>query len=331
MICKRCVLSDKFPRISFDENGVCNYCRTAKKPDKQTALKEKLEKQFRELISEYKGKSSYDCLVAFSGGKDSTYTLHLLKNEYHLNILAFSFDNWFQSKMAQQNIRNVVKHLNLDHITVLPSFETFKKIVHTAITSHDLYSAKALERASSICTTCLSLIRFTGFKIAIEKNIPFLIFGLSPGQAPTITSIFKTNAGMIRKMQNAIFKTLHSQIGDSINPYFLEDTHFEKADSFPISINPLSFCDYSEEAIASITKKLQWIKPDDTDPNSTNCLLNALANHVHIENFGYNPYAIEIAELVRIGYMSREEGIKRLAEPPSEDQITMVKKALTIP
>jgi len=330
MICQKCVLTDKFPRISFDENGVCNFCRSSKKADDQTDLKKKYEEKFKALISEYKGKGTYDCLVAFSGGKDSTYTLHLLKNNYHLNILSFSFDNWFQSKRAAQNIRNVVQHLNLDHITILPSFDTFKKILHTAISSHDLYSAKSLERASAICTTCLSLIRFIGFKIAVEKNIPFLIFGLSPGQAPIATSVFKTNAGMIKNMQKLTFKILHSKIGDSIKPYFLEDKHFEKSDSFPISINPLAFSEYNEEVILSIANNMGWIKPDDTDPNSTNCLLNAFANQVHIEKFGYNPYAIEIAELVRIGYMSREDGIKRLEEPPSQDQVAMIKKILTI-
>ncbi len=126
MICRNCVLSDKFPRISFDENGVCNFCRSSKKADDQIDLKKKYEDKFKALISEYKGKGTYDCLIAFSGGKDSTYTLHLLKNVYHLNILAFSFDNWFQSETARQNIRLVLKNVNIDHLTVTPAFETIK-------------------------------------------------------------------------------------------------------------------------------------------------------------------------------------------------------------
>ena len=328
-ICQKCVLDDKFPRINFDSKGICNYCRSSKKADVQKALKKKYENRLIELISQNRGKSNYDCLVAFSGGKDSTYTLHLIKNKYKLNILAFSFDNWFQSKGAYNNICNVIKKLDIDHLIVMPKFETFKKIMHTAI-SHELYSPKTLERASTVCTTCLALIRFTGFKIAIEKNIPFVVFGLSPGQAPVVTSVFKTSSEMIRKMQNAIFKPLFNHLGNIINPYFLNESHFNKKNSFPYSINPLAFSDYNEDEMISIVQNFGWIKPDDTDANSTNCLLNAFANQLHIEKYGYNPYAFEISELVRNGSLSREEGIKRLKEPPSQEQIDRVKKKLRL-
>ena len=67
-ICNNCILPETFPGIRFDENGVCNFCR------------------------EFKGKGSYDCLMAYSGGKDSTYTLWILKKKYDLRILALTFD-----------------------------------------------------------------------------------------------------------------------------------------------------------------------------------------------------------------------------------------------
>lgn len=314
-ICEKCVLNEKFPRISFDSNGICNYCRSKKKQKTHEEQKRKYEDKFIKLISDLKGKSGYDCLVAFSGGKDSTYTLHLIKNEYNLSPLAYSFDNWFQSEKAQKNIRRVILHLNVDHINILPNFDSFKKIMNAAI-SHDLYSPKTLERASTICTTCLSLIRFIGFRIAIEKKIPFVVFGLSPGQAPVITSVFKTNTNIIRKMQDAIYYPLHHDLGDLINPYFLEERHFKQDLDFPYSINPLAFSDYNEELMIKTVEKYGWEKPDDTDANSTNCLLNAYANQLHVEKFGYNPYSSEIAELVRTGSMTREEGLYRLNAPP---------------
>ncbi len=326
-ICKNCVLDENFPRITFNEAGVCNFCQNAKNIKIQKVQKEKFEKRFLELAAKYKGKSGYDCLVAFSGGKDSSYTLHLIKNKYQLNPLAFSFDNWFQSERALKNIREVIRHLNVDHMTVLPNFETFRRIMKVAI-SNDLYSPKTLERASTICTTCLSLIRFIGLKIAIEKNIPFLVFGLSPGQAPTVTSVFKTNPDMIRKIQDAIYKPLHDHLGDIINPYFLEDKHFDNKENFPYSINPLAYSDYDEAQLLETVKTFGWVKPDDTDANSTNCLLNALANQIHLDSLGYNPYASELAELVRIGAISRDEGLERLSAPFNEDQISAVKEKL---
>jgi tRNA(Ile)-lysidine synthase TilS/MesJ len=328
-VCKKCVLNERFPGIRFNEDGICNFCCSARSADNQRAAKEKYEARFRQLVQEHKGKGSYDCLVAYSGGKDSTYTLHLLRERYDLRILAYSFDNWFQSERARRNIRAVLSHINVDHVTVTPSFESMKRIVVASV-SGDMYSAKALVRASSICTSCISLVRFVGFRMAIDQEIPFLIFGMSPGQAPLATAVVKTNPRMIETMQDALLRPLSDRLGDIVKPYFLEPRHFDKAEAFPYSINPLAFTDYDEAVIFETAYRYGWQKPDDTDANSTNCLLNAFANQVHVEKFGVNPYACEIAELVRLGCMTREEGLARLAEPFPAEQIADVKARLGI-
>lgn len=328
-VCKKCVLNERFPGIRFNEDGICNFCCSARSADNQHSARQKYETKFRQLIQEHKGEGSYDCLVAYSGGKDSTYTLHLLRERYDLRLLAYSFDNWFQSDRARRNIRAVLSRMNVDHVTVTPSFESVRRIVVASI-SGDIHSAKALARASSICTSCISLVRFVGFRLAIDMEIPFLIFGMSPGQAPLGTAVVKTNPQMIGTMQEALLRPLSDRLGDIVKPYFLEQRHFDKAGAFPYSINPLAFTDYDEAVIFETARKYGWQKPDDTDANSTNCLLNAFANQVHIEQFGVNPYASEIAELVRIGCMRREEGLARLAEPFPAGQIADVKAKLGI-
>jgi len=328
-ICKKCVLNERFMGIRFNEDGICNFCSSAKSVDNQRAVRRKYEAKFEKLIEEHRGKGSYDALVAYSGGKDSTYTLHLLLERYDLRILAYSFDNWYQSERARRNIRAVLSNINVDHMTITPSFEGVKKIVLASM-SDDLYSAKAMARASSICTSCISLIRSIGFRFAIEQQIPFLIFGMSPGQAPIATAVVKTNPQMLRTMQETLLRPLSDRLGDVVKPYFLERRHFDKPEDFPYSINPLAFADYDEEVIYETADKYGWKKPEDTDANSTNCLLNALANQVHLDMFGVNPYAYEIAELVRTGCMTRDEGLARLAEPFPAEQIEEVKKSLGI-
>jgi len=323
------VLNERFIGIRFDDEGVCNFCRSAKSLDQQHSIRSKYEAKFQNLIEQKKGKGSYDCLVAYSGGKDSTYTLHLLKERYDLRLLAYSFDNWFQSDRAKRNIRAVMSNMNVDHITVMPGFESIKKIVLASM-SEDMYSAKARARASNICTSCISIVRSIGFRLAIEQEIPFLIFGMSPGQAPMATAVVKTNTQMLRTMQETLLRPLFDRLGDIIKPFFLEQRHFDKADHFPYSINPLAFVDYDEDVIYETADKYGWKKPDDTDANSTNCLLNALANQVHMDQVGVNPYAYEIAELVRAGCMTREQGLARLAEPFPAEQIAAVKRQLGI-
>ena len=327
--CSKCVLDERFPGIQFNEAGVCNFCFSTKNIEEHSTTKNKSEAMFSRLILEHRGKGSYDCLLAYSGGKDSTYTLHLLRKKYGLKLLAYSFDNWFQSETARRNIMSVLNNVNVDHLTITPSFETMRKIILASM-SKDMHSQKALTRASSICTSCISLIRFVGLRISIEQEIPFLVFGMSPGQAPLATAIVKVNAQMIRMTQNAFLKPVFKEMGDIIQSLLLEERHFKRPKKFPYSINPLSFTDYDEKEILRIVQGYGWRKPDDTDANSTNCLLNAFANQVHMEQFGFNPYAYEIAGMVRLGDMTRQDGLTKLEQPLPHDQIMEVKRKLGI-
>ena len=71
-------------------------------------------------------------------------------------------------------------------------------------------------------------------------------------------------------------------------------------------------------------RRLGWESPQDTDPNSTNCLLNGFACRVHQEQMGFHPYVMELAGLVREGYMSREEALARLGEEAAPEVMAAV-------
>ena len=56
---------------------------------------ERLE-QLDALIAQYRGRYRYDCLVPFSGGKDSTWTLYYLMKRYPgLKPLVVRFNHGF--------------------------------------------------------------------------------------------------------------------------------------------------------------------------------------------------------------------------------------------
>lgn len=323
-ICTRCILPANFPGVTFNTEGVCNHCQSFTGNEILNEQKRKYENQFLTLIGQYKGKSEYDCLMCYSGGKDSTYTLDILKDRYDLSILAVTFDNGFISPVALDNMRRVVEKIGVDHMIFKVRFDLLKNIFSAAATT-ELYSRKTLERASTICTSCISFVKFITLKIAIEKDIPFIGYGWSPGQAPIQSSVMKTNPALIRMTQKVIYEPLHRIAGDSIRPYFLEEKHFNSRKEFPYNVHPLAFLEYNEDKIYTRMNELGWEKPDDTDPNSTNCLLNAFANQIHERSYGYNPYVFEIAKMVREGVMKREEGLKRFNEAAPVAQIKDVK------
>jgi len=328
-ICSKCVLPETFPTIDFDHAGICNYCRSYKGEKHQGELKKEYREKFERLAREHKGRSDYDVLMAYSGGKDSTYTLDVFKNGFGLRVLALTFDHGFVSPYAMQNMRVVTERLGIDHVIFKPSLDLLRKVFLVSLNGN-LYSKKTLERASTICTSCMSFVKFISLKAALEKRVPFIGYGWSPGQAPVQSSVMKTSAAFVKATQKAIFDPLYAKLGDDIRPYFLHDGYFEASDRFPYNVHPLAFLDYDEEKIYGQISELGWKPPTDTDSNSTNCLMNAFANQTHIKQFGFHPYAFELAGLVRMGVMSREEGLRRLNEPSNEAVIAEVKRKLGI-
>ncbi len=107
---------------------MCNHCLDSKGLESRQRRKAEYRGKFEALIKEYKGSGTYDVLMCYSGGKDSTQTLAVLKEEYGLSILAVSLDNGFLSNQASQNIRTVVEKLGIDHIFFKPRFDMLVKI-----------------------------------------------------------------------------------------------------------------------------------------------------------------------------------------------------------
>jgi len=320
--CAKCVLPDTFPGITFDDSGVCNYCRNIPLPTDE----EKAEylKRFEDLLAGKKETGTYDVLLAYSGGKDSTYTLMLLTQKYGMNVLAFTFDNGFVSEQAKKNIIQVTDTLGATSIFFRPPFGIMKHAFGLAA-KQPIYSPKTLDRASSMCTTCIGMVKAMILKTALSWGIPLVAYGWSPGQAPISSAIMQTNPRLQKISQRTVRDPLLAVAGDSLKPYFLSDEDLAADPSrWPINIHPLAFTEYNENGILEKIAAIGWIKPEDTDPNSTNCLVNGLANYLHRKKFSFHPYAWEIAGIVRSGSMDREEGLEKVGQ---EEDMSMVNRA----
>lgn len=332
-VCTQCVLPETFPSMKLDDRGICNYCRNFKGVEYLNRQRDDYKKKFESLLSSRASRNlgSYDIIVAYSGGKDSSFTLDVLKNQYGLRILAVTFDHGFVSPFAIENIRRVVETLGIDHIMFKPDFQLMKLVFRYSLET-EFHPPKALERASSICNSCMGMVKFVTLRMAIEKDIPIIGYGWSPGQAPLQSAILKNTPAFTAKAQQLFLGPLEKTVGPAIRTYFLEDRHFAigAQKEFPYNVNILAFLDYDEAEIYGRINKLGWEPPRDTDPNSTNCLLNAFANEVHLRKHGYHPYAMEMAELVREGVLSREEALKRLSKGSSSVVVDNIRKRLDI-
>ena len=329
-ICKKCILPETFPGIKFNDKGICNHCQRFESSnvnidEKKSEYHDRLD----QLIESAKGSSSpYDAIIAYSGGKDSSYTLKILRERYDLKILAFTFDNHFVSPAAWKNIDSIVDILSVDLIKLRPPWSLIKNLFCTTA-KEDIFSKATLLRASSVCTACISIVKSFALKTAIEMEIPLVAFGWSPGQAPIQSAIMKTNPALIKQNQESLKKAFPLDILSSISQYFLPREYFEKYKAlFPYNIHPLALFDYNESEIMNELTEIGWQAPDDTDTNSSNCLINAFANHCHIERHKFHPYVWEIANMVRQGVMDRDEGIKKIYTEQNQNMVEYAKNKL---
>ena len=325
--CTKCVLSEKFPGISFNDEGVCNYCTSGLVPDQDK--KNEYLKEFERLLEDKKGNGPYDVIMAYSGGKDSTYTMMLLEQKYKLKILAWTLDNGFLSPQALKNITQMTDAAGATSMIVRPPFGILKSAFRKSA-ERDFYSPKTLDRASSICTTCIGIVKSMVLRTAIEMNIPLVAYGWSPGQAPISSAIMQTSARM-QLFTNRSVRDPLVENEPALLDYFLTENDLKTdKERWPVNIHPLAFFEYNEEDIIQNISEMGWKKPDDTDSNSTNCLLNALANHLHKKKFGFHPYAWEIAGIVRSGSMPREEGIEKINQDENPSMVRLAADRLEL-
>ncbi len=111
--CSRCLLPETMPFLHYDDNGVCNYCHHYR----QAELKPKHELDTLLDATRRPGQDS-DCLVGLSGGRDSTYGLHVLKTELGMNPVAFTYDWGMVTDLARRNISRICGELGIEHILV---------------------------------------------------------------------------------------------------------------------------------------------------------------------------------------------------------------------
>lgn len=328
-ICSNCTLSDNIFSVKINENGLCNYCEQHAKHTKaeESTLLEEKEQQFRKACSEY-SHLPYQVLLAYSGGKDSSYTLYLLRKKYGLSVLAVTFDNGFLTQQCRQNIHEVTSNLGVDNITIKPSFSKLAKAFQFT-GENEVFPKKAMERASSICTSCIGFVKAAIYREAILRRIPFVSFGWTPGQINAKGATVKLDYRMLLANQNQLEKPLVSNLGSEFKKYFLDAEWLEaNQQHIPSLAHPLAFSDYDEHSILKTIEGLGWQKPLDTDTNSTNCLLNTYANALHERQYGYNPYCLEVAGLVRDGYLSREQGFQKLQSSGQVSVISYVRSEL---
>ena len=163
--CSKCVMPETQEIISFDENGVCSTCRNIAIKQEKIDWDKKRE-EFLAILNQYRGKYLYDCVVPFSGGKDSAYTAYSLVKDYGLKPLVVSFNHHMLRPTVLADRDKVIKRIGVDFLDFKADWQLIKRMMRIS-----------LERKGDILWYQHSGIFSLPMHVATKFNVPLLIFG----------------------------------------------------------------------------------------------------------------------------------------------------------
>ncbi len=307
-LCTRCIYDARIPRIAFDAAGVCSYCHQYDEMDRQyptgAAGRAVLEAHVAEIKRAGRGKP-YDVVIGVSGGCDSSYMVHLAREEFGLRVLAAHFDNTYNSRIAAENIKTVLDALDVDLFThVVDTAEmqrVFKSFFHASVPEIDTPTDLALAAVHYMAAS-----KF-GVKTIWEGH-SFRTEGISPPgwfymDAKYVQQIHKRyGEGPIKTLPMLwLSRWIRWMVLGGIKKF-----------------RPLYYLDYDKEAAKSAlaeTYGWQWYGGHHMENRSA-----TFVNNYYLPiKFGVDLRASELSALVRAGLITRAEALDRLAEPKPFD------------
>ena len=303
-LCTRCVMDASVSGARFDAHGMCSYCKMHDKLEAKFALNESNQAKFDALIERMKrsGKNKrYDCMVALSGGMDSTYSLYLAKT-FGLRPLAVHFNNGWVSEAARKNIENALRILDVEMRTVTYDWEDLK----------NLFVAGLKASTPDICLCCMIGIFSALYQTAVEEGIRYIVLGTSFRTEGIVPLKWRCIDGkyfddVVKKFGKGKVKGFNKLRVSNIFYYsFLKNI---KTVQFPL------YVEYDKEKIRkTLENELGWVHGGESH---FDCDFHSLMHYLRIVKFNADKRKIDFSALVRSKQMSREAALEELAVRPT--------------
>ena len=310
-ICTKCVMPSTKPDLHFDENGVCDACRSQEAKN-ETIDWGKREKEFLELVKKYKTHPDYDCIIGVSGGKDSTYQV-VKALELGLNPLCVVFEPTIPTQIGKQNLENL-NHLGVDLIHIKRNPIVYKKLAREAFKRT---GDNEWQHHLGLFTTVP--------KMAVNFNIPLIIWGESPQIEYGGPATSKTRNVLDRQWLEEFGGLLGNRISDMIGVDGLTQrdlslyTYPSDESINKVGVTGLFLGYYFKWDLREVLQKarahgfsVQDRPVETTYENFENldCYSNHLHDYLKYVKYGFGRATDNACLDVRLGYISREEAVR---------------------
>jgi N-acetyl sugar amidotransferase len=315
--CTRCTIPETHETLMFDGEGVCNICRQ-QEYKKEFIDWERRRHQLTELIEQYRGKYSHDCIVPFSGGKDSTFTLYHLVSEHKLKPLVVQFDHGFMRPNLRENNERTFKKLGVDVISFRPNWHVVRKVM-----------LESLKRKGDFCWHCHTGIFAYPMQLAVKLNIPLLFWGEPSAEYTSYYGYDEVEEVDERRFNRFINLgiTADDMVGmiDGVEPRDMAPFRYPPFKELRrVGVRSVCLGSYIpwdvKEQVLLIQEELGW-KGDEVEGvppqyayEKIECYMQGVRDYLKFSKRGYGRTAHLASIDIRNGRITREEGMKLLEE-----------------
>jgi N-acetyl sugar amidotransferase len=317
-LCTRCLLPETQETSVFDDQGVCNVCRQIEYKQKQVDWAAK-RREFEELLNQYRGKYTYDCIVPFSGGKDSTYTLYCLVREFGLKPLVVSFDHGFFRPVTLVNNERTLKILGVDFLKFRPNWRVVQKLM-----------LEALKRKGDFCWHCHTGCFAYPMQIALKFRVPLVIWGEPSAEYASYYTYEDQEEVDERRFNRFVnlgitAEDMHGMLDGTVTMQDLEPFRYPSVKDLR-AINCRSVCLGSyipwdvKKHVSIIKHELGWQENDvEGVPKAyryekVECAMQGVRDYLKFIKRGFGRTTHLVSIDIRNGRLSREEAMKLVQE-----------------
>jgi len=311
--CKKCLTPSSRPRIVFDKEGICNACRHAENKYEHIDWDAR-RKEFLKLIEPYRSKDGYwDCIVPWSGGKDSSAIAYKLKFEFGMHPLLVTFSPQLPTEIGNHNREEMIK-LGFDHIMLRPDQK-----VHRYLSRRFF-----IERGDQKIAWTAGINTFP-VQVAVKYKIP-LVFYAEHGESEYGGKVLSEEHQKMRDFT----EFLENQVGDNprnwvddkvslndLNPYIYPDLEAVKK----VGVKAMYFGYFFKWSMLNnynfIKTKIDFkVHPKGRTPgtitnyDSVDDKSDNLYYYMQYIKFGFGRAIRDISRMIQNNQMTREEGLE---------------------
>ena len=318
-ICSNCVMPETAESLAFDECGSCSVCRQI--DFKQEGIDwEQRKKDLHKIVEEYRGKADYDCIVPFSGGKDSVFTLWYLVRELNLKCLVVRFDHGFMRPTVEANVERALRRLGADMIHFTPNWKVVRKLMF-----------ESLVRRGDFCWHCHTGIFSYPMHVSLRYQVPLIFWGEPGAEYSSFYSYDEVEEADERRFNRKINLGINAEdmlgmLDDTISDYKVElrdlkpytyppAKELRRAGTKSIFLGTFIPWDVRKQ-VALIKEELGWEGdevegiPPEYDYEKIECYMQGVRDYIKFLKRGFGRTAHLASIDIRNKRMTREEGLE---------------------